>query len=285
MSQPAQPMDRVSAARTAGERLFEEYLHSQGIDDFEYEKTQPGKRKKIDYTVTLDREYLFDVKDFTAVEIAASGAYDAHKRLRKKIDHIREQFKEYKAWPCCAVLHNDNAALVDLTTPFIVFGAMYGNLGVRVQFDTTTGERISETTEFMSGGKMLFRKLKSLFFDVHNSTISALITLRYVKSGYARLCRDFSEKRATGVTAKEWIVMDHGVDSEEEHLGVIVWENSFARIPFPREIFCGEYDERYGLSDQAVLTRLFAGTGIVEYEELMGEQRSPVFTMREREKR
>jgi len=51
-------------ARTVGEKLFEEYLYSQGITDFEYEKERDGKAAKIDYAVTLEREYLFEVKDF-----------------------------------------------------------------------------------------------------------------------------------------------------------------------------------------------------------------------------
>ena len=35
-------------------------------------------------------------------------------------------------------------------------------------------------------------------------------------------------------------------DYEERQLGVIVWENVFADIPFPENAFCGLYDEHWG---------------------------------------
>ena len=94
--------------------------------------------------------------------------------------------------------------------------------------------------------------------------------------GYARLCHDFHEKRQSGVTKKEWIVAEREFDSEEQHLGVIVWENSFARIPLPRTLFCGDYDERYGVNDKGIVTRQYAGKGVIDYESLMADQSLPI---------
>jgi hypothetical protein len=78
-------------AKTEGERLFEEYLCSQRITNFEYEKEYSGKSKRIDYTVPLDREYLFDVKDFSYTKVLEGGSYDPYRRLRGKISDLREQ--------------------------------------------------------------------------------------------------------------------------------------------------------------------------------------------------
>jgi hypothetical protein len=267
---------------TAGERLFEEYLHSQGINDFEYEKEHAGKRKKPDYTITLDREYLFDVKDFTYVDIGAGGFYDPYRRLRAKIGELREQFREYKGWPCCGVLYNDNAPLVDLTTPMIVHGAMYGDPGITMQLNTATGSVVkgSEKEEFLSGGKMLMRSMKKGTAEVRNSTISALITLRKVRTGYARLSKDLRDwqQEHPDVEVCEWLGGSRDFDTEEEHLGVIVWENAFASLPLPRQLFCGRYDERHGLDNDSRLARLFAGDGVLEYEALVGEEKSPLFS-------
>jgi hypothetical protein len=89
----------IGEPRTKGERLFQEYLRSQGITDFEYEKERDGKLKRPDYTVRLDREYLFDVKDFTYTEVPECGSYDPYQRLRSKISEIREQFRECHVAP------------------------------------------------------------------------------------------------------------------------------------------------------------------------------------------
>jgi hypothetical protein len=269
--------------RTAGELLFEEYLRTQGITDFEYEKERTGKWKKPDYTVTLDREYLFDVKDFTYTDVPEFSTLDPYQRLRSKIGEIRDQFREYKEWPCCAVLYNDNAHLVDLITPMIVQGAMYGNAGVTMKFDAETGEFIkgSEREEFLSGGKMLLRGMKSETAQVRNTTISALITLRMIRTGYGQLCKDLRErKEQTGFSLGGWIGAERDFNQDEEHVGVIVWENAFARLPFPRHLFCGDYDERYGIDDEGNLRRIYVGAGVLEFERLMGEQRSPIFNKR-----
>src|SRR5688500_16681865 len=95
--------------RTPGEIIFEEYLLSQGLTDFEFEKERPGKKKKPDYTVLVGgREHLFDVKDFDYVEPGSEGGFDSYKRIRGKIGEARRQFKEFQGWPCSVVLFNNN---------------------------------------------------------------------------------------------------------------------------------------------------------------------------------
>jgi hypothetical protein len=116
---------------------------------------------------------------------------------------------------------------------------------------------------------------------VRNSTISALITLRLVRTGYARLCKDLRDRKdRQGSSLEGWVGAERDFNQEEEHIGVIVWENAFARIPFPRNLFCGNYDERYGLDDYGYLRRIYTGAGVVNFEELMGERKSPVFSRR-----
>lgn len=46
----------------------------------------------------------------------------------------------------------------------------------------------------------------------------------------------------------------------------VVCDNPFAKIPLPPEIFRGAYDERYGVSDDGYIGRLFAGEHIVRLE-------------------
>jgi hypothetical protein len=46
----------------------------------------------------------------------------------------------------------------------------------------------------------------------------------------------------------------------------IVWENVYARVPLPRDIFNGPYDERYGL-DGNDMTRVFCGSSFEEFDQ------------------
>jgi hypothetical protein len=220
-----------NTTRTKGEGFFEKYLLSQGLVNVEFEKLHEGKSKRPDYTVQIDgREYLFDVKDFEPQHPIGFGSYDPHDRIRERIDEARDKFKEYKSSPCCLVLFNNDAPLIHLETPTIMLGAMYGDLGVAVDFDPMTASFDPKTarSQFLGRGKMI----RPNWSNPQNTTISAMMTLRRIV-----------------------------VRQTDERIGVIVWENAFARIPFPRTLFCGAYDERYGL-DGDEIARVFVGTRV-----------------------
>lgn len=215
------------SGKTTSEQLFEEYLVSQGITAFEFEKVWPGISSHPDYTIEHNgATYLFDVKEFKDEEFvppsAGAFAVDRYTRIRQKINTVRPQFKHFKDKPCCLVLYTLDP-FVRLQEPFIVLGAMYGDLGFTTLWDHVTGSQVPGSTQraFLQNGKMF----RSESRQPQNQTISALITLRHARKGV---------------------------------LGVIVWENYFARVPFPRTMFCGPYDERWG-RDGDQLKRLFSG--------------------------
>jgi len=116
-----------------------------------------------------------------------------------------------------------------------------------MELNRETGRVIpsSHRQEFLSHGKMLLRKSDGTV-EVRNTTIAALITLRQMRSG------------------------------DEKHVGVIVWENRFARMQIPRHLFCGDYDMRYGLDDDGRLRCLYAGRGALDYAALLGETVTPI---------
>jgi len=58
-----------------------------------------------------------------------------------------------------------------------------------------------------------------------------------------------------------------GKNTAETALRVVVYENPYARIPLPRDILRGPYDERFGPERESVL-RLFAGAEIDKLEHL-----------------
>jgi hypothetical protein len=258
--------------KTIGEETFERYLDAHGIK-YEYEKLPQDKKRPPDYTIQHDREYFLEVKDFNPTDIAPSGFYDGYARIREKIDRARKKFKEYEGEPCALVLYNNDAPLVHITAPDIVLGAMYGDAGVKIPLNVETGEASGEAyPAFLGGGKMIRPHWK----EPENTRISALISLRYVNVGFLRLRKyvkdlNLSFSQIFGLTETE---LDF--DSEEKQLGVIIWENAFAATPFPRDLFCGDYDEIYGVQDGSQ-PRIFAGGGILAYEELEASLKTPSF--------
>ena len=264
--------------KTVGEKTFESYLDERGIQ-YQFERLMPDKKRPPDYTIVRDREYLLEVKDFEATDVPEAGAFDAYARIRSKIDSARKKFQEYEGYPCGLVLYNNDARLVDVITPQFVLGAMYGNVGIVIPFNAETGEAAGEEYQaFLGSGKMIRPHWK----NPENTRISALISLRFVNVGGARLNEYVSQiesdevdsvKRAADVFQKLESA-NLGFDRDEKHLGVIVWENSFAVIPFARDLFNGDYDEIYGLLDKSI-QRIFVGEGILEYEEIEAAGRPP----------
>src|SRR5689334_10403743 len=146
--------------KTVSELLFEQYLVSQGITTFEFEKVWQGIPTHPDYTIKLDEiSYVFDVKEFRDEEFvppeAGAFAIEPYGRIREKINRARSQFKHFKDKPCCLVLYTLDP-FVRLTEPHVVLGAMYGDLGFTTFWDLTAGSIVPNSTHraFLHNGKM-----------------------------------------------------------------------------------------------------------------------------------
>jgi len=245
---------------TDGELLFQDYLDAMRYE-YEFEKEFPGKKKRPDYTISLNGVSLFDVKDFEPnLPAFGFGAYDPYPRIRQKIDEGRQKFKEFKEYPCSLVLKNNDNPLVNLESPRIMLGSMYGDAGFTVPVYVGGGPTPSELPDvshaFLGRGKMIRSK------RLQNTTISALITLRFVAVGRRRIDRVWQEKKSNDASFRNKRIAfayDEvceaaaerypNFDAEEKRLAVIVWENGVARIPLSRELFTGPYDERWGCED------------------------------------
>jgi hypothetical protein len=247
------------SGKNISELLFENYLATQGLT-FEFEKEFAGKSKRPDYSVPLDnREWLFEVKEFTADDIPTGGAFDPYAPIRAKIDAAKKKFKEYDGFPCCLVIYN-NQAFVQTEKDFVIFGAMYGDHGFRMPFDPEKGIGVGPLQPmFFERGKM--RRKEGVF----NTRLSAIITLRQHPVGMRRFVQWWKNVKANmkaGLITEE---PEPDFDVGEERLGVIVWENLLADIPFPENTFIGPYDERWGVLE-GYLDRKFKGAGIIDRE-------------------
>jgi len=243
----------MTSEHTIGEERFETYLESMGYP-FEFEKEYPGKQKRPDYTVTKNGTFLFDVKDADPNMPLGFNQFDPHDPIIERINAGRKKFKEFKEFPCCVVLQNNGNMFMDIEHAPIVLGAMYGKVGFTVPLYVGVGapsEPPLPQQAFLGGAQFLPDK---------NTTISALISLRQVAVGKQRLRKIREENPGVHFDdAFAMAVERFGPDFFDEfQQGVIVWENVHARLPLPRNLFDGPFDERWGL-DGGGLACIFCG--------------------------
>jgi hypothetical protein len=232
--------------KNISEELFEKYLRSQDLP-FEFEKKYQDKSKLVDYTVPIDgRDFLFEVKQFEQRNYplpTSVSAVDYYGPIRAKIDQAQRKFKEYAGFPCCLVLHSNEAFVMD--DPRAAFGAMYGDIGIQIPVAAgivTVAMPLPEPTFVGDNGKMV-RKDKP-----YNTRISALIHVYEYHVGLATWIRwvHQTQQRKDG-TIKQQDVDMPDIDIEEKCVAVSVWENMYASVPLPESVFKGAYDERWGL--------------------------------------
>src|SRR5437588_11744001 len=164
--------------QNVSELLFEDYLDEYKLGVPDREPTVPGKSRKIDYRVPFKNQTLwFEVKEFAedrCVVNGRSGAYDPYVGIRNKIDEASKKFREYHGESCSLILFNRNINLVDICTPWIVLGAMLGNVAWRIPMDFERGiETGPVSTFFAEGGRLIHPHKK----EPRNRTLTAVIAL------------------------------------------------------------------------------------------------------------
>lgn len=257
---------------TRGETVFAEYLAASGIP-FDFERVHAGKAKRPDFTINCNGvDCFFDIKDREksglvedplapreGEDMLFGGAIDPPSRwIREQIEQGRRKFKEFKKSPCAIVMFPTDGRGHDLGEPDLVLGAMYGDYGIVIRRDPGTDRFDSGKAEyhFLDNGKMIRPRWQT----PQNTTLSALLTLRTVNIGEARLRRHIDEHYPdldcwdTAIQSK----VDFNIF--ECHAGVIVWENAFAATPLPADLFRGPYDEVWGGDG----SRTHLGAGVAE---------------------
>jgi hypothetical protein len=256
--------DKKQNPKNFSDLLFERYLISQGILDFAYEKEHTHTDNKPDFIFTQNtHDYIFDVKEFDGIGIVEGHICfsPSYKKIRDKITQATKQFKHFKESPCCLVLYSfDYAIDIDLHSPNTVYGSMYGDAGWQIPIvqDKEKSYSPNKTTPSFGGnknknrGKMLRYSDKGANHPIapQNTTISALIVLREFRNspfGYIETLRNSN---------------DNNFDLEGSKAGLIIYENCYARKPFPKDLFCGEFDTRFGFDGKSI-KKEFVGNKIL----------------------
>jgi len=258
---------------TESEGLFEEYLASNGYEDWEYEPDIPGRGKHPDYLLrSRGREFFFEVKELHEKRPPPKQPtfIDPYKSLRDDIHKARKQFSHHKQWCCSLVVFNIDDWQARLK-PKHVFAAMLGDLGIQMRFDTLAGVIVpgTEHPAFLERGKMLRPKTD----EPQNTTIAAIIVLECFRARdpafVLALKRERSRreaKKGRGLDAGEAFDL-HGEmllrypGAISEVLRVVVQENPFARKALPRDLFTGPYDERWAIEEDG-LQPVFVGDAL-----------------------
>jgi len=264
--------------KNESEKVFEQYLDQNGFQDkWTYEPSIPGKRKRPDYLLNWKgEEHFLEVKELRKKpnEPTWPAYFDPYSSLRTEINEVRKQFKEYKEYSCSLVVFNVNDRQARLD-PLTVFGAMLGNLGLKMDYDPNKGEAVagSERNAFLDGGKMIDDKKGRL----QNTTISSIVALEEFRddSEIQKALMAELKKQSKTLTLEEKVAINMKI-VKNHHSGrvprVVVVKNPFARMPLPSDLFDGPFDERWrwreDLNDK--VERVFAGNKLKELEELKG---------------
>jgi hypothetical protein len=266
-------MQKEFIEKNESEKFFEQYLDSNGYQGkWFYEPTIPGKNKKPDYVLEYNNnKHFFEVKELRKKpdEPNFPAFINPYKSLRSEINEARVQFKEYKGDSCSLVVFNidDRQAQLD---PLHVFAAMLGDLAFTMDYDSEKGKTVagSERSVFSKKGKMINYKES----QPQNTTINAIVVLEELHDNREiekALRREIAKQdRHISIIDKIDIRMklyeDHHVEVVPR---VVVTENPFAKVPFPSDLFCGPYDERWRIQNDKT-ERFFAGEVLKEIESL-----------------
>jgi excisionase family DNA binding protein len=248
--------------QNVSELLFEQYLDEQGLGRADHEPEFPGATKRVDYRLLHNSERLwFEVKEFAddmgLFSDASGGSFDGYAAIRGKINKASEKFRDYDGECCSLVLFNESANLARIDSPSMVMGAMLGNLSFRVAIDIEARKRAGPTKSFFGdGGRMINPHTKA----PHNTTISAVIALERLPVGQ-RECRiRMAREELNGPRQLSWdemFEMSKPTCPAEERLVLrtAVYENPYARVPLPADIFSGPFDERWGPGDGQMIAK------------------------------
>jgi len=242
-------------ARTQSEERFEEYLRAHGINYFAYEEPVSRKTKLVDYCIPWRGQWIYcEVKERPEKsEPDGACTFDPFKVWRKKIEKARVKFEEY-ADDCCAVVCYNLGDLDMWHAPHVIFGAMLGDLGV-----TESGHNVF----LHRGGKMVDYDNQAY----QNRTISALIVLEHRSVSNleweALVANEFERGKVEPPSDEAAICAIERLLSQprsfDSILRVIVCQNPGARMPLPRDLFRGAFDERWAI-ENGRLTQVFRGS-------------------------
>lgn len=228
--------------KTPGELAFEEYLNAQGIA-FEHEPPLSFTNKLVDYIVDhpAHGKIYFEVKDINCPPPPGTfSAFDPYEPIRAHIEAGQRKFKDFSDQFCALVLFAPPGSFVNLMEPHVMLGAMYGNFGFTIPFNTETGigDASKIESKFLTGEGKMVRPSR-----FQNTRIAALISLvsYHTFTKEALLYWRTDDGRSPEERWDDAFSGRAGI-SQEPTLCCTVWENGTAKRRLPQDLFRGPMD-------------------------------------------
>jgi hypothetical protein len=265
---------RERVERTQSERLFEHYLNSVQISDYEYHPRSPVSRKRPDYRLFVHGEQLFcEVAEFDS-PIEFEPALAPRKINQKLTDKIQEEWKQLKDIPIhprCIVLHA-SGQLNYLTGRWWIWGAMLGVIEHFTPCDPQTGLVYGRSGPRFSreGGQMVWDT-----GEARKENLGAIVVVEELNVGERRFLASPSPypslsrvERALRVFQDECKARGTERDCTLREPRVVVYRNPLATTELPAKAFCGPYDEHYSYTPgwPGRVERRFVGEGLRRLE-------------------
>jgi hypothetical protein len=198
------------------------------------------------------------------------GLSDPHLRIRKKIEEAWEKLRDFPDDICCIVLYDTSSPGPTTLRPEVVYGAMLGRVMDVIPYDPHRGFLTEESFQIFSpeGGQTRWDT-----GEPRKRNISAVLVLDRFPVGRYRFFATAPKSDPTlrtperAVITYEAMKRSRGTERDVSHSRerVIVCENPSATRKLPRDIFCGTYDEWYGLRHNRI-ERISAGREIRKLE-------------------
>jgi hypothetical protein len=224
--------------------LFERYLAGQHVR-FQREPELPGIPERMDFVLDHAEcgKILLDVKDIeNPPPEQGFGFFDPYRPIRTHIEAGRRKFRNSAAYVCGLVLAAPPTSFTMLDDPVTMMGAMYGDFGYQMSVNTEEGIADPDTLEpiYIPGkGKMIRKR------EIQNTRIAALIVVidHHIWHHAMRRYLNTEDGRTRQERCLDIQNGDAGLPDESERLpGVTVWENAVAPRKLPRDLFRGEMD-------------------------------------------
>ena len=210
--------------RTQSDLLFEAYLTSVGLCDFDFEPSVRVSGKRPDYAVRLGSETGF----FEVMEFGRSDKYRAPwpnpaRRIREKITKAQKQLRGLTKNMCAIVLADPRGTRISLTAE-TVYEAMLGDLAAIVPVDPCDEDVLAPLSRTPTGKMLRYRG--DAVIGHQNTSISAICVLNFAGAP--------------------------NVAEERREIRVTVYDNPYSTVPFPVTFPNGPYDMRYGPRDETI---------------------------------
>lgn len=237
--------DPQTSVKTQSEAVFEQYFDSQGL---RWNRVPESTQKQPDYKVAHgSMTCMFEVKEFDDPRTKPVGGFSPLPAFREKIRAASRKFKNYRDDCCALVLWSKS--IYRATIPEVVLSAAFGE---KVYMNRPPLG--AEPSVYHFSGRAELRS------DC-NTTFSAIVVLATYELNHVRLeaWRRLNAKKEKGEPIEPCDQFNLLAQVESEgitgHLyqGIIrtvVLDNPFARVPFPRDLFVGPFDQHWTMESR-----------------------------------